>query len=224
MNIDRTFSLESRALKHAALADPSRLRIVDMLTHSDLSSTELQAELGMTSNLLAHHVSALENGGLIQRHRSEGDRRRSYISLREEALEGLIPGSTITAERMVFVCTANSARSQLAAALWRTASPIPAVSAGTHPADRIAAGAEAVAEAHGIKLANDAPRSMDGLITNGDFIITVCDSAREELGTVAAAHWSVPDPVRVGDAAAFTRAFADIERRVHELAPRLAVA
>jgi protein-tyrosine-phosphatase len=46
-----------------------------------------------------------------------------------------------TAQRVVFVCTANSARSHLAAALWRRASAVPAVSAGTRPADRIAPGA-----------------------------------------------------------------------------------
>jgi len=224
MNIDGTISLEARALRHAALADPSRLRIVDLLTHTDLSSTQLQAELGMTSNLLAHHLSALENGGLISRQRSEGDRRRSYVSLRQGAFAGLVPGSTIIAERVVFVCTANSARSQIAAALWRTESDIPAVSAGTHPADSIAAGALAVARAHGVELSGESPRSVDGLIVDGDFIVTVCDSAREELGPVAAAHWSVPDPVRVGGTAAFERAFETLSRRVGELAPQLVAA
>jgi ArsR family transcriptional regulator, arsenate/arsenite/antimonite-responsive transcriptional repressor / arsenate reductase (thioredoxin) len=224
MNIELNHSLEARALKHAALADSSRLHIVDLLTLSDLSSTELLAELGMTSNLLAHHLTALEGGGLIHRHRSEGDRRRSYISLREEAFEGLMPGSATKAHRVVFVCTANSARSQLAAALWQTVSTVPAVSAGTHPAESIAEGAVEVARARGLTLPDVSPRAMDGVALEGDFVVTVCDSAREELGDAAAAHWSVPDPVRVGNEAAFEIAFDDIQRRVAELAPRLTAA
>ena len=211
-------------LKHVALADAGRLHIVDLLTLSDRSSTELQAELGMTSNLLAHHLATLESGGLIHRQRSEGDRRRSYVSLRPEAFDGLLPGSTAKASRVIFVCTANSARSQLAAALWHTVSTVPAASAGTHPAETIAEGAIAVALEHGLELPDIAPRTMDGSIVEGDFIVTVCDSAREELGSRAAAHWSVPDPVRVGDRAAFETAYDDILRRVNELAPRLAAA
>jgi len=223
MNIERNNSLEARALKHVALADSGRLHIVDLLTLSDRSSTELQAELGMTSNLLAHHLATLESGGLIHRQRSEGDRRRSYISLRPEAFDGLLPGSTAKATRVVFVCTANSARSQLAAALWKTVSTVPAASAGTHPADAIAEGAIATAVDHGLELSGP-PRTMEGVTNVGDFIVTVCDSAREELGSRAAAHWSVPDPVTVGDQAAFETAFDEIQRRVHELASRLTAA
>lgn len=64
--------------------------------------------------------------GLITRHRSEGDRRRSYVALVRDALDTLTPtGALPAAERVVFVCTHNSARSQLAAAMWNTASPVP---------------------------------------------------------------------------------------------------
>jgi ArsR family transcriptional regulator, arsenate/arsenite/antimonite-responsive transcriptional repressor / arsenate reductase (thioredoxin) len=224
MNTEPNYSLEARALKYAAVADAGRLRIVDLLTRGDLSSSELQDELGMTSNLLSHHLAVLERCGLVHRHRSDGDRRRSYISLRADAFDGLVPGSTVTARRVVFVCTANSARSQLATALWHTVSSIPAISAGTHPAERIAEGAFKVAAANGLDLPEIAPRSLEGVITGGDYVITVCDSARAELGHLSAAHWSVPDPVKVGGTAAFDRAYRDIKLRVDELAPRLAAA
>jgi protein-tyrosine-phosphatase len=224
MNTELNYSLEMRALKHAALADAGRLRIVDLLTLGDLSSGELQAELGMASNLLAHHLRTLDDAGLVDRHRSEGDRRRSYVSLRPGALEGLAPGSVLAARRVVFVCTANSARSQLATALWRTVSQIPAVSAGTHPADAIAAGAFEVAQAHSLALPDVAPRSLEGVALTGDFVVTVCDSAREQLGDGASAHWSIPDPVRDGTREAFESAFSDLRRRVDELAPRLVAA
>lgn len=220
MNIDLNWSLEARALKHAAFADAGRLRIVDLLARGDLSSSELQNELGITSNLLAHHLRVLEEAAVIDRHRSEGDRRRSYVTLRPGAFDGLASGSVISARRVIFVCTANSARSQLASALWAQASRVPSISAGTHPAARIADGAFAVATANGLDLPDREPQLL-GLVADDDFVVTVCDNAREELGATAQAHWSVPDPVRLGDRASFDRAFADLQRRVDDLAPRM---
>jgi protein-tyrosine-phosphatase len=54
-----------------------------------------------------------------------------------------------------------------------------------------------------------------------DFVITVCDRAHEELHHPRSVHWSVPDPVRVGTAAAFDAAFDELSRRVSVLAPRI---
>jgi ArsR family transcriptional regulator, arsenate/arsenite/antimonite-responsive transcriptional repressor / arsenate reductase (thioredoxin) len=224
MKLELNHSIESRALKHAALADAGRLRIVDLLTLGDLSASELQDELGMASNLLAHHLRTLEGVGIIARHRSEGDRRRSYVTLTPGALEGLAPGSELTASRVVFVCTANSARSQLAAALWNTASRVPAVSAGTHPAERIADGALLVAAAHALEIPDAAPRALERVVSPDDFVVTVCDSAREELGDAASVHWSIADPVRVGSEAAFESVYAALEGRVRELSGRLTAA
>jgi len=223
MNVERN-SLERRAARHAALADPARLGIVDRLSLGDLSPTELQQTLGLTSNLLAHHLKVLEGEGMIERHRSEGDGRRTYIHLTPQALDGLVPTATATAGRVVFVCSANSARSQLAAALWRLASDIPAASAGTHPAARVAPGAVAAAERHGIPMLQAVPRSLEQVLADDDFVITVCDNAHEELAARPALHWSIPDPVRVGTEAAFEAAVADLTRRVGDLAPRLTAA
>src|SRR5688500_7857840 len=158
MDIEAVDTFRARVAKHAALADPARLRIVDLLTLGDLSPTELQAELGMPSNLLSHHLRALEGAGLSTRHRSEADKRRSYIRLAAGALEGLVPGREHGARRVLFVCTRNSARSQLAAALWQQVSEIPSISAGTHPAERIAPGAIAVARRHGVAISDLPPR------------------------------------------------------------------
>lgn len=220
MNSERIFSVEERARKHAALADPARLRMLDMLTFGDLSPTELREELGVPSNLLAHHLGVLEREGIITRDRSEGDKRRSYVRLVPGALTGLGSFAAAGADRVVFVCSANSARSQLAEALWNTVSQVPAQSAGTHPADRIAPGAIAAAARHGLDLTGAVPRLVDDADMEGAFIITVCDRAHEEYpaGTV---HWSVPDPVRVGTDQAFEAAFDDLRRRVDQLAPRI---
>ncbi|MGN6502384.1 MAG: ArsR family transcriptional regulator, partial [Pseudolysinimonas sp.] len=67
-------------------------------------------------------------------------------------------------------------------------------------------------------------RLLADLREPSDYLITVCDNAHEELGALDALHWSVPDPVRVGDPAAFEAAFADLARRVGELAPRVVAA
>jgi protein-tyrosine-phosphatase len=220
MKTEPVDAFQSRVAKHAALADPARLRIVDLLTLGDFSPTELQAELGMPSNLLSHHLRALEGAGLATRHRSEADKRRSYIRLAAGALEGLAPGVEHGAARILFVCTRNSARSQLAAALWRQVSEIPSTSAGTHPADRISQGAIDVARRHGVDLPEVPPRRL-GAVAGGDFIVTVCDNAHEELTGLGGVHWSVPDPLRVNTEESFEYAFADISHRINDLAPRL---
>ncbi len=222
MNIERSDHVEWRAAKHAALSEPARLRIVDLLTLGDLSPTEIQVALGIRSNLITHHLNALEAAGMVARSRSEADKRRSYVHLTDTALDGLTPGALERADRVVFVCTANSARSQLAAALWEQQSAIPATSGGTHPADRIDPGAIAAARRHDLTLADEQPRVLAEVLTDNDFVVTVCDNAHEELGVTGNLHWSIPDPVRIGTAAAFDTTYAELHRRISDLAPRLA--
>ncbi len=224
MTIEVIDEFRARVARHAALADPARLRIVDLLTTGDFSPTELMVELGMPSNLLSHHLRALEGARLVTRHRSEADKRRSYVGLAVGALEGLLPGAEHGARRILFVCTRNSARSQLAAALWRRASEVPSESAGTHPAERIARGAIEVARRHGVDLADRPPRGLDQVAEAGDFVVTVCDNAHEELVGMGNAHWSVPDPLRLSTEEAFESAFADIAHRINDLAPRMLAA
>ena len=222
MNIEPNVSIEQRAAKHAALGDPSRLRIVDLLTWGDLSPTEIRVALGISSNLVAHHLHALEAAGMVTRSPSEADRRRTYVRLTDTALEGLDPRRKNRAERVVFVCTANSARSQLAAALWATQSTVPAASAGTHPAERVDPGAVAAAHRHDLRMPGGRPRLLDDVLRDTDVIVSVCDNAHEELGTTTHLHWSIPDPVPVGTDAVFDSAYAELERRVGRLASLLA--
>ena len=224
MNAEQAAELARRATVHAALADPARLRITDTLADGDASPSELAAILAMPSNLLAHHLHTLEQAGLVSRRRSEGDRRRSYVRLIPGALDSLAGPPARTAWRVLFVCTANSARSHLAAALWRRASNVPAASAGTHPASAIAAGAIAAAERHHLPLRRLRPRHIDEVQEHGDVIVTVCDMAHEELGQRPAIHWSVPDPVPAGDPGSFDAALAELRHRVERFAPRLAAA
>jgi len=221
MNIEITPELAARAAVYAALADPARLHIADTLGAGDMSPSELAVMLAMPSNLLAHHLHVLEQAGLITRRRSGGDRRRTYLQLIPGALESLTLPAARTAGRVLFVCTANSARSHLAAALWRRASAVPAASAGTRPAARVEPGAIAAARRHHLPMRRLRPCHISDVRQAGDLIITVCDMAREELGREAAVHWSVPDPVPACDPASFDAALAELSLRVERLAPRL---
>jgi protein-tyrosine-phosphatase len=209
-----------RAAVHAALAEPARLAIVDQLVTGDRSPGELGQSLGLTSNLLAHHLGVLAAAGLVNRSRSEADRRRSYVQLLPAALASLAPSAALTAARVVFVCTRNSARSQLAAALWARRSQVPCASAGTEPARRIDRRAVAVAHRFALSLEGAGTAHVDEVVEPGDLTVAVCDGAHERLASRAdRLHWCVADPVRVGTADAFERAFHDIEARVHRLAP-----
>jgi ArsR family transcriptional regulator, arsenate/arsenite/antimonite-responsive transcriptional repressor / arsenate reductase (thioredoxin) len=224
MNTEQSADLERRVTVHAALADPTRLRITDALADGDLSPSELTAMLAMPSNLLAHHLGVLEHAGIITRRRSEGDHRRTYLWLLPASLDQPNGPAALAARRVLFVCTANSARSHLAAALWRQASSIPAVSAGTRPAAVIDPGAIDTARRHLLPLRRLRPRHLSDVRQDGDLVVTVCDLAYEELSPLAPVHWSVPDPVPAGDPASFDAALAELAGRVERLAPRLAAA
>jgi ArsR family transcriptional regulator, arsenate/arsenite/antimonite-responsive transcriptional repressor / arsenate reductase (thioredoxin) len=215
--------LAARAAVHAALGDPARLAIVDALVLGEASPSELQRLLDMPSNLMAHHVRVLEKAGVVTRHRSEGDRRRTYLALAPGALDALRPTTVRDAVRVVFVCTENSARSQLAAALWAGESPVPATSAGTHPAPAVHPGAVAAARRRRVPLTPATPRHVDDVLRLDDVVITVCDAAHEELGAGPdRLHWSVRDPARSGGAdAAFDRAVDDLAGRISRLAPSI---
>ena len=209
--------LAARAAAHAALGEPARLAIVDELASSDRSPTELAEFLGLGSNLLAHHLDVLEHAGLIVRTASSGDGRRKYVRLVRSPLTTAVASGRKPAGTMLFLCTHNSARSQLAAALWRARTGREAASAGTQPAARVHRGAVAAARRAGLTLAGAAPRSI-GAIPDGVQVVTVCDHVHEQLGAEAAWwHWSIPDPVERGDAAAFDAVVAEIDDRIRSV-------
>lgn len=216
-------ALAARAVRHAALGDPLRLAVVESLMLGDLAPDQLAADLGLATNLLAHHVGVLTGAGLVERTRSHGDGRRRYLRLRDDALAGLLAPPTFTVASVLFVCTANSARSQMAQALWSRSSTVPAASAGRAPAPSVHAGAVAVAAAHGLDLGGAAPRAYEAVTEEPDLVVSVCDLAREAQIPFRSRrlHWSVPDPVEAAAPAAFEAAFAELERRVAALAPHV---
>jgi len=128
--------------------------------------------------------------------------------------------------RVLFLCTGNSARSQMAEALLNVKGQgrFRAESAGSQPASRVNPMAIQTLREYGFSWEGHPPRGIDGLEREPwDFVITVCDRAKEACpifpGQPVLAHWGMRDPAEVegGDAAkraAFRDAFVLINRRI----------
>lgn len=220
--VKQSDGLVRRAAVHGALADPHRLQIVDALWQSDLTPGELARMTGLSTSLLAFHLRALDAVGLIDRHQSQGDRRRRYIGLRPGPLRELGRQVRTVSGTVLFVCTHNSARSQLAAALWRDAGGL-ADSAGADPATEVHPLARRVARQHDLDLLDARPRAYGDVDVVPALVVSVCDRARESDLPFDSprVHWSVPDPVG-GALTDFEAAFDDIAGRVERLSSGLA--
>ena len=104
--------------------------------------------------------------------------------------------------RVLFVCTANAARSQMAEALLSTlgGGRFAAASAGAIPAGRVSRRAVAVLAEIGIEWSGRTPRGVGGLDREPwNLVITVCDAAKQACPVFTAApavvHWDLPDPM-----------------------------
>lgn len=74
-------SLEALAAIMKVLCDPNRLRIFALLMQGDSCNCELKEKLGLPSNLLSHHLSALRAAGLVNSRRDVIDGRWIYYSV-----------------------------------------------------------------------------------------------------------------------------------------------
>lgn len=106
----------------------------------------------------------------------------------------------MTRQRVLFLCTHNSARSQMAEGLLRALAPdrFEVQSAGTERRTVHPLAIRAMAE-QGIDISGHTSKLMLGLVQEPwDYVITVCDSANERCplfpSQVRRLHWSFPDP------------------------------
>lgn len=206
--------LLTRAAVHAALGEPARLAIVEELATSDRSPKELTDRFAIPSNLLAHHLEVLEHVGLIARSASAGDGRRKYVRLVRDPIAGLAVTGRAPRGEMLFICSHNSARSQLAAALWSDRTGCRSSSAGTRPAARVHRGAVAAARRAGLSLDDASPTMMHAVPPTAQ-VVTVCDVVHEELEVGPDWwHWSIPDPAEDGTRAAFDAVVAELDTRI----------
>ncbi|MGA7271901.1 MAG: helix-turn-helix domain-containing protein, partial [Acidimicrobiia bacterium] len=192
-----------RARVYASLGDEHRLEIVERLLVTDLTPTEIGRQVDLPSNLLAHHLDVLESAGVIDRRVSDGDARRRYVRVITDTLPDELRPHTELPDRVLFACRHNSARSQLAAALFEERTGRTALSAGSQPARAIHSKARAAGAEAGLRLVG-APKGYEA-VEAPDLVVSVCDIAGEEPPPFAAPrlHWSVPDPVTDGRMRAF---------------------
>ncbi|MFN0071571.1 MAG: arsenate reductase ArsC [Chloroflexota bacterium] len=108
----------------------------------------------------------------------------------------------IARQRVLFLCTHNSARSQMAEALLRLLADdtVEVCSAGTEATHVRPLAIRAMAEL-GVDISGQVSKTLDRFLNQPfDYVITVCDSANETCPIFPRAvtrwHWSFPDPSR----------------------------
>lgn len=221
-----------------AAGHPVRWRLLDALAGSDHQVHELTALLGGQQSLISYHLGLLRKAGLVRARRSSADGRDIYYRIdltRSGQLlaavgEALHPGLRLTppptpveaaSSRVLFLCTGNSSRSQMAEALLRRRSGgrVTTASAGSRPKP-IHPDAVAVMAERGIDLSDARPKHLDEFAGQRfDRVITLCDRVREACpefpGRPATAHWSIADPAADPEGRpAFHRVAAELAERI----------
>jgi ArsR family transcriptional regulator, arsenate/arsenite/antimonite-responsive transcriptional repressor / arsenate reductase (thioredoxin) len=229
------------------LADERRWRLVSELARSDRRVGELTALAGEPQNLVSYHLRELREAGMVTSRRSSFDGRDVYYRVDLDRCRELLcaagaalhPALTLAAAEqrrrqegprphVLFLCTGNSARSQMAEALLDELSghTIRASSAGSHPKALHPSAVRVMAE-RGIDISGRAVKSIDRFVrTRFDHVITLCDRVREVCPDLAGrpeyAHWSMPDPAAEDTGyPAFERTARELETRIGHLIPRL---
>jgi protein-tyrosine-phosphatase/DNA-binding transcriptional ArsR family regulator len=235
------------------VAEAQRWRLLAALAQSDRRVSELTELLGKPQSLVSYHLGELRRAGLVSARRSAADGRDLYyrvdlVRCREllgMAGSSLHPGLRLVpftptphagrgrrAPVVLFLCTGNSARSQMAQALLehRSGHAVRARSAGSHPKTLHPNAVRVMAE-RGIDIAGRPTRDLRRYTRSRfDRVITLCDKVREIcpefLGHPPAAHWSMADPAAEAssDAAsypAFCRTADELETRIDLLIAEL---
>jgi protein-tyrosine-phosphatase len=226
-------------------AHPLRWRLMRELVQSDRAVRELMTLLDEPQSLVSYHLRLLREGGLVTAHRSAADGRDSYYSIDLSACRDGLQGSAAALHpalaatdapncartssrdrpRVLFLCTGNSARSQIAEALLHHLShgAIDASSAGSHPKP-LHPNAVKVMRAYGIDISGRRTKHVDELRSERfDTVITLCDRVREVCPEFPSrpelVHWSVPDPALAASTdrasfPAFAHTASELETRI----------
>jgi protein-tyrosine-phosphatase len=225
------------------LAHPVRWQLLQELVASDRTVRELTDRTGEPQNLVSYHLRQLHDGGLVVRHRSAHDGRDVYYAVDlvrcrdelEDAARALHPGlwpepasarpRPTRRERILYLCTGNSARSQIAEALTVHLSDgrISAASAGSQPKP-LHPNAVRVLRSRGIDISGNRSKHLDQFRSRRlDRVITLCDRVREVCPEFSShptrVHWSIPDPALEGSNdretyPAFERTASELETRI----------
>lgn len=232
------------------IADPQRWQLLAELGRSDRRVGELAELTDRAPNLVSYHLGALRSAGIVTSRRSSADGRDTYYRFDPARCRELLDATGIALHpalaredaspaprahrgrkpRILFLCTGNSARSQMAEALVevRTDHGVIARSAGSRPKPLHPDAVRVMAD-RGIDISDRRSKHLDRFVHSAfDRVITLCDRVREVCpefpGHPVTAHWSMPDPSTEPDGiAAFERAADEIDARVALLVATLAV-
>lgn len=234
------------------VGDPQRWQLLVELARSDRRVGELTELCGKQQNLVSYHLGELRRAGLVSSRRSSADRRDTYYRIDVARCTELLcaagavlqPGLRLgplptdqaavrgRAPRVLFLCTGNSARSQMAEALLheRSGGAVDARSAGSHPKTLHPNAVRVMAE-RGIDISGRPTKHLNRFArTRFDRVVTLCDKVREICpefpGQPTTSHWSMPDPAADTGAAsysAFVRTADELETRVELLIAQLTV-
>jgi ArsR family transcriptional regulator, arsenate/arsenite/antimonite-responsive transcriptional repressor / arsenate reductase (thioredoxin) len=228
-------------------ADPLRWRLLSELARSDRRVRELCRVLEEPQNLVSYHLGKLRAEGVVSSRRSAADGRDSYYVLDLARCGELLAasGGTLhpalrpsaprprkwdrvadaTRARVLFLCTGNSARSQIAEALVTelTGGAVEAASAGSHPRPLHPNAIRVLAE-RGIDISGRRSKHLSEFAEERfDYVVSLCDRVREVCPEFPdhpeLIHWSIPDPAREGRSDAET--YPAFERTADELATRI---
>ncbi|OBG95357.1 ArsR family transcriptional regulator [Mycobacterium sp. E3251] len=219
---------------------PVRWAILTELAGSDRRVRELAAAVDEPQNLVSYHLRLLRSAGLVDARRSSFDGRDTYYRLNltgcagafREAAAALhpalapIPVAKPASRSVLFLCTGNSARSPMAAALLehKGQGRIRAASAGSHPKPQLHPNAiRVMRDRYGIDLAGRRPQPLAAVARRRfECVITLCDRVREYAldHDLATTHWSLPDP-SAGGYREFERVASELDGRIDFLLPAL---
>ena len=227
-------------------AHPVRWRLLQELVRSDRAVLELTTLVDEPQSLVSYHLRQLRDGGLVSARRSSADRRDSYYTIDLVACRdgldttggALHPAFHVATapppprrdraarrRRVLFLCTGNSARSQMAEALLEhmSAGTVEARSAGSNPKP-LHPNAVRVLRRRGIDISAHRTKHLDEFTAERfDEVITLCDRVREVCPEFPSrpehVHWSMPDPTLEGPTnrasyPAFVRTADELERRI----------
>lgn len=200
---------------------PLRWQLLSDLARSDRTVRELTGLTEQPQSVVSYHLGKLREARLVSARRSSADGRDAYYTVALTRLgerlaatgEALHPGLRLTAPppndagsglgpaRVLFLCTGNSARSQMAEALTRSRSGgrVEAHSAGSHPKPLHPNAVRVMRDEHAIDLAGLQSKHLSVFADERfDQVISLCDKVREICpefpGQPETIHWSMPDP------------------------------